>query len=263
MKNKNKVIGFVNQKGGVAKTTSAFNLAHGLADRGYKVLAIDFDAQGNLTTAFGVELPDDALTVGSWVLEENGATFQNVKVKINDNLDLIPSGISLAGAESKIFAGLTREKKLSKAINNVKKNYDYDYIIIDACPSLGVLTINVLAACNEIIVPLKPEGFSLVGALQLYDSINEVRESELNENLKINGFLLTMCDTRRKKSKEYIETIEDWAKKIGTRVYKTHIRNLTDISASPDEGKSIFDYKPNSKGCEDYGNFVTEFLEND
>lgn len=254
-----KIIGFVNQKGGVAKTTCALNLSYGLARRGYKILMIDFDAQGNLTSSILGQPMDDKKNVGDWV--EDKAKFEKVVVKVEKNLDLLPAGINLADVEMRLMSRTARERQLLNAIfKRLPGVEEYDYIIIDAKPDLATLTMNVLTACDEIVVPMKAEFFSFAGMKQLLDTVEGIREEGLNPDLKINGFVLTMFDSRRSSSAKMLDLSTEFAKMKKIKIYNQKIRNLSAIADSTLEGQCIFDYAPKSNGAKDYEGFVEEFI---
>lgn len=254
-----KIIGFVNQKGGVAKTTCALNLSYGLARNGYNVLMIDFDAQANLTASILEKPMDDKKNVGDWL--EDKAKFSNIMVSVEENLDLLPAGINLADVEMRLMSKTARERQLMNAIGkripNVQK---YDFIVIDAKPDLATLTVNVLTACDEIIVPMKAEFFSLAGMKQLIDTVETVREEGLNPDLKINGFVFTMYDIRRKSSSQMVDVSVEFASKKKIKIYDQKIRNLSAIADATLSGKCVYDHAPKSNASKDYEGFVNEFL---
>lgn len=249
-----KTIAIVNQKGGVAKTTTALALGHGLAMRGKKVLLIDFDPQGSLTGFLGYNT-DDLPTAFEWlgVQKKHAARFEDVVLKVNDNLALIPADISLEEAPGLLHAKPGGSGYLSNAIKTV---VGYDYVIIDTSPALNILTINALVAADELIVPFKPESGSVKGISLLLDTISDVKM--LNSNIRIAGFITVMVDKRRKISlKANLDYIESVAEKEGTHVYKTLIRNTA--SAARLSKEDIF--SPGTAAAEDYATFVEEFLE--
>lgn len=254
-----KVLGLVNQKGGVAKTTTASALAFGLARQGKKVLMIDFDPQGNLTNSTGIELVEKQPTSYNWLCctGSYSATFEEVVKHVDEGVDLIPTNIALAEAEIILSSKLGREQFLKKAIASLPKKYDY--VIVDSSPFLGLLTVNVLTACDEVIIPFKPEFFSVDGVTALLKVIYDIKNIS-NPKLKINGFLVTMKDSRRASTKDAIECINAIAEAQGTKVYISEIRASVVASDAPANAKSLFDYKPNSPVTKDYEEFVAEFL---
>ncbi len=251
-----KVIGVINQKGGVAKTTTVNAMAYFLAKQGKKVLAIDFDPQGNLTSSFGVTVQQGdypgALKLLN-VLKMPG----EILTKINENLDLITSDINLEEANKILTSKFMREVFLKKAIDGIKDKYDF--VIIDSSPSLSILTLNVLVASDEILIPTKAEFHSVKGIELLIETIKEVKES-LKPDLKINGFLITMFDQRRKATDYTLEWIDNIAQKEGTKVFKTKIRLSVKIAELPNGAKNITEIKNDS--LQDYEKFVNEFKQN-
>ncbi len=251
-----KVMGIVNQKGGVAKTTTAQALAFGLNAKGYKVLMIDFDAQGSLTTSCGLTVTQEMSTAFEFLnlsvkLKDD---FKNIVVNLREGLDIIPSDIRLEEANVALAGKPMRELYLSKAISSIASE-NYDYVIIDTNPSLSLLTFNVLCAVDEIIIPFKPEYQSVQGVRLLIQTINELK---VLSDIKINGFLITIADLRRNSTKEAINYLHEFANSIGTKVYKSVIRQITAVADAPSAGKSIFEFRP--QAAQDYLNFVEEFL---
>ena len=248
-----KIIGLVNQKGGVAKTTTASALAYGLARRGKKVLLIDFDPQGNLTTSCGVSVDENNPPVFSFL----GITKNNVvPYKLEDRLDFIGSGIGLETANMVLAGKPCRELYLNRALKAVSDQYDY--VIIDSNPSLSIITLNVLSACDDIVVPFKPEFNSEKGVELLIDTVEEIRQ--INAKLRIRGFLATMADKRRNSTEQSVAHVEEYAKACGSKVYASRIRQSVVAADAPMAGVSVYDYRPGSPLVADYANFVEEFL---
>lgn len=248
-----KIIGLVNQKGGVAKTTTASALAYGLARRGKKVLLIDFDPQGNLTTSCGVSVDENNPPVLSFL----GITKNNVvPYKLEDRLDFIGSGIGLETANMVLAGKPCRELYLNRALKAVSGQYDY--VIIDSNPSLSIITLNVLSACDDIVVPFKPEFNSEKGVELLIDTVEEIRQ--INAKLRIRGFLATMADKRRNSTEQSVAHVEEYAKACGSKVYASRIRQSVVAADAPMAGVSVYDYRPGSPLVADYANFVEEFL---
>lgn len=249
-----KSIVVVNQKGGVAKTTTALALGSGLAERGKKVLLIDFDPQGSLTGFLGYnteELPTSYEWLG--VQKKYSRSFDDVVLSVRDNLDLIPSDISLEEAPGMLHAKPGASDYLKAAIANIKR--EYDYIVIDTSPSLSILTINALFAADELIVPFKPEEGSRKGINLLLTTINDVKA--LNKNIRVAGFVVVMYDKRRKKTlADNLAFIEGVAADNNTTVFSSRIR-LT-ASATKITKDDIFTAK--SAVSEDYSAFVEEYL---
>lgn len=251
-----KIIAMVNQKGGVAKTTSASALAYGLAQNGKKVLLLDFDPQGNLTRGCGVYV-DGELPPALKLLKVVPAAGEPEIAAVNGNLDLIGSSIGLETANIYLSGKPCREQYLKRAL----KKYDdkYDYIIVDSNPSLSVITLNVLSAADEIIVPFKPEFNSEQGVDMLIETIEEIKA--INQKLSIRGFLVTMADCRRCSTQGGIAYIRNKAEQCGSKVYAAVIRSSVVAADAPKSGLSVYEYRPNCPLVRDYEQFVNEFLE--
>lgn len=251
MKKETKIISIVNQKGGVGKTTTVLNVSAALAVLGNKVLTIDFDPQGNLSSGFGVENRNK--TIYRALCEE--ITIQDAiqKTKI-DNLDILVSDINLAAFEIEIINLVDREHRLSKALSKIAENYDY--ILVDCPPSLGLLTINSLVASNSILIPLQCEFFALEGLSHLLETSDRVKYN-FNEKLSINGILLTMYD-RRNKLTEQVEF--DVRNCLGDLVYKNVIPRNIKLAESTSFGIPTILYDRNCSGSTAYINFVKELI---
>jgi chromosome partitioning protein len=246
-----RIIALANQKGGCAKTTTAVNLAAGLANRGKKTLLIDMDSQANATAVF---VNPDELEKTMYDVLINNRPLKEIIIKTNiKNLDLAPSDIMLSAADIKLANVLGRERLLKRRM----KGLNYDYIIIDTPPSLGLLTINSLTAANEIIIPISMSYFALKGVKLLEETIEGVRENLDHPDLKILGILATYYDSVTNVSKDALKMIKDY---FGDLVFKTVIRKNIKLEEAHSSGMSIFDYKPNSSGAEDYNNLVEEVL---
>ena len=257
---KPKIIAFVNQKGGVAKTTTTAHFAWGLAKKyNYKVLAIDFDPQGNLTSYLGGTRAGRP-TVMEWLGAEprhKPTAFEDVVIKVNDNLDYLPADITLSPAEVYLSQALARERYLKNRIEQISKYYDY--ILIDSSPSLGVLTVNALTACDSVVIPLKPEKLCLDGTTTLISTIDSIREN-CNAKIKINGFVLTMCDNRWN-VEEVTDNLADIAEEAKTKVYNARIRTNADIGKAPMSSLSVWELAPQSIGANDYTELLKEFID--
>lgn len=243
-----KIISVINQKGGVAKTTTVFNLANYYADKGYKVLAIDLDTQANLTDAF--EVPETVKTVKDF--------FQDVPVEVykkRDNLDIIPSDISFAGIEIEIGAKLNRELILLKSINPIIQNYEI--ILIDCPPALNVITINALSASDYALIPLKPSSFSYKGLSSMISFINLIRDN-VNPKLKVLGIVLTIFDKNRVISKTTLSKLEEDEYSVG--LLESKIRPAEVIVRAEEERKSIFVFDKGSNVAQDYKLLAEEIL---
>ena len=249
-----KVISVANQKGGVGKTTTAVNLSTILAKKGKKVLLIDTDPQGNATSGLGltkeVENSVYDILVGEAEFKE---TIQETAIK---NLKLCPSNISLAGAEVELVSMMSREQRLKTKLDNIKN--EFDYIIIDCPPSLGLITLNAFTASDSVLIPVQCEYFALEGLGQLLNTVNLVKK-HLNKNLEIEGALLTMYDARTNLSNQVVKEVKKY---FENKVYKTVIPRNVRLSEAPSYGMPITVYDPRSKGAKAYEKFAKELLKN-
>ncbi len=242
------VIAFANQKGGVAKTTSTLNLAVALAEGGSRVLCVDLDPQGNLTMSQGLN-PDEIERSMFDVLVHRLPIQEIVQ---HAEIDLAVSSIDLAGAELALSSMIGRERALEKALLPAKS--EYDYVLIDTPPSLGLLTINALVASDGVIVPVQCEYLSLRGLVQLENTLSMIREN-LNPHVEIIGILPTMFDTRTLHSREAIEILEE---NFGDLVFKTRIRKTVRYAEAPVKGSSILKYDPTGPAAEAYRDLSKE-----
>ena len=247
-----KVVSIANQKGGVGKTTTAVNLSTLLAKKGKKVLLIDTDPQGNATSGLGidknVELSTYDLLISDVTAEE---IIQDTAIK---NLDISPSNINLAGAEVQLVSMMSREQRMKEKIDVIKNNYDY--IIIDCPPSLGLITLNAFTASDSVLIPVQCEYFALEGLGQLLNTVELVRK-HLNKNLYIEGALLTMYDIRTNLANQVVREVKKF---FQNKVYKTVIPRNVRVSEAPSYGMPISVYDPKSKGARSYEKFTREFL---
>ena len=247
------VISIVNQKGGVGKTTTAVNLSAFLAKKHKKVLMVDLDPQGNATSGFGFDKLELENTVYDLLVNEED--IQNVIVPTQvKNVDMCPTNINLAGAEVELVSAISRETILKNAIDTVRDHYDY--IIIDCAPSLGLLTINALAACDGVIVPIQGEYYALEGLTQLIDTINMIRK-KLNPKIGITGVVITMHDSRTQLTKQVVEEVQKY---FGDKVFKTFIPRNVRLAEAPSHGKTIDEYDAKSKGALAYQALANEVL---
>ncbi|MHA6531575.1 ParA family protein [Paenibacillus sp. BAC0078] len=248
-----KIIAIANQKGGVGKTTTSVNLGAGMATLGKRVLLVDIDPQGNTTSGVGINKADVANCIYDILINEAdpGETILETQI---EGLHIIPATIQLAGAEIELVSTISRELKLKKALNAVKGNYDY--IIIDCPPSLGILTINSLTAADSVIIPIQCEYYALEGLSQLLNTVRLVQKN-LNPHLKIEGVLLTMLDARTNLG---IQVIEEVKKYFQEKVYRTIIPRNVRLSEAPSHGQSIITYDNRSKGAEVYLELAKEVI---
>ncbi|MFE4712403.1 MULTISPECIES: ParA family protein [Bacillales] len=248
-----KIIAIANQKGGVGKTTTSVNLGAGMATLGKRVLLVDIDPQGNTTSGVGINKADVANCIYDILINEAepGETILETKI---EGLHIIPATIQLAGAEIELVSTISRELRLKKALNTVKANYDY--IIIDCPPSLGILTINSLTAADSVIIPIQCEYYALEGLSQLLNTVRLVQKN-LNPQLKIEGVLLTMLDARTNLG---IQVIEEVKKYFQEKVYRTIIPRNVRLSEAPSHGQSIITYDSRSKGAEVYLELAKEVI---
>lgn len=248
-----KIIAIANQKGGVGKTTTSVNLGAGLAQVGKKVLLVDIDAQGNATTGVGIEKSELDQCIYNVLVED--AYVQGVIQKTaTENLDVLPATIQLAGAEIELVPTISREVRLQRALQPVRD--EYDYIIIDCPPSLGLLTINALTAADSVIIPVQCEYYALEGLSQLLNTVRLVQK-HLNKNLAIQGVLLTMLDARTNLG---IQVIDEVKKYFRDKVYRSIIPRNVRLSEAPSHGKPIMQYDAKSRGAEVYIDLAEEVI---
>ena len=248
-----KIIAIANQKGGVGKTTTAVNLAAALAILEKKILLIDADPQANATSAVGIDVKKQKL--GTYQLLEHTATADEVILPTDtENLDLIPSHIDLVGTEIELVDKKNREFMLKKALENAHKKYDY--VIIDCAPSLGLITLNALTAAHSLVIPIQCEYFALEGLGKLLNTIKSVQKIH-NKNLDIEGWLLTMFDSRLRLSNQVVEEVQ---KHFGKMVFKTIIQRNIRLSEAPSFGENIIDYDATSRGAKNYLSLANEII---
>ncbi len=248
-----KTLSVCNQKGGTGKTTSSVNISSCFALLGKKVLLIDLDPQANATSGLGINRHNIQKSTYHALLEE--LTIEEVILKTNvPNLDLVPSNLDLTGAEIELVGALGREHRLKRALAPVKDRYDY--IIMDAPPSLGLLTINALCAADAILIPVQCEYYALEGLTQLLNTV-ELVKNNLNPNLQIQGVFLTMADLRTNLSREVIQEVKNHFKE---KVYETVIPRNIRLSEAPSYGKPITLYDRHSIGAQKYEELSREIL---
>ena len=256
-----KVIALTNQKGGVGKTTTAVNLGVGLAKQGKKVLLIDADAQANLTMALGYNRPDDLpftlSTVMQDIIDDKTVDVSQGIIHHEEGVDLIPSNIELSGLEVRLINALSRESVLKTYVNEVKR--DYDFVLIDCMPSLGMITINSLAAADSVVIPTQPHYLSAKGLELLLRTVSKVKR-QINPKLRIDGILMTMVMPRTNISKDIISSVKSaYGQKI--RVFDTQIPHSVRAVEATAEGKSIFAYDKGGKVAAAYEQFAKEVVE--
>ena len=246
-----RIIAIANQKGGVGKTTTAVNLSASLADLGYRVLVVDLDPQGNATTGLGVNARTLQYSIYD-VLMRDAPMEDAVEATSIRNLFIAPTTIDLAGAEIELVPAFSRELKLRRAIQRVID--DFDFVFIDCPPSLGLLTINALAAASEVLVPIQCEYFALEGLGQLLRNVNLV-QANLNPTLEISGIILTMYDARTKLSDQVMREIRSH---FGERVCRNIVPRSVRLSEAPSFGQPITVFDPTSRGAIAYRELAKE-----
>ncbi|MCA1061117.1 AAA family ATPase [Rossellomorea aquimaris] len=250
-----RIVAVTNQKGGVGKTTTSVNLGACLAYIGKKVLLVDIDPQGNATSGVGVEKGDVQHCIYD-VLVDDVDVNDTIKQSKVENLSIVPATISLAGAEIELVPTISREVRLKKALEKVKE--EFDYIIIDCPPSLGLLTINALTASDAVVIPVQCEYYALEGLSQLLSTVRLVQK-HLNHDLMIDGVLLTMLDARTNLG---IQVIEEVKKYFQDKVYRTIIPRNVRLSEAPSHGEPIIIYDAKSRGAEVYLELAKEVVAN-
>ncbi len=246
-----RVVSIANQKGGVGKTTTSVNLGASLAESGHRVLVVDLDPQGNATTGLGIQHRDLEGSVYDVIVNDKSLDDCTEPTSVR-NLFVVPATIDLAGAEIELVPAFSREMKLKKAIDEVKS--DYDYILIDCPPSLGLLTVNALAASDDVIVPIQCEYYALEGLGQLLRNVGLVK-SNLNPELEMRGIVLTMYDARTKLAEQVEAEVREH---FGAKVYRTVIPRTVRLSEAPSFGQPITTFDPTSRGAIAYRELAKE-----
>lgn len=247
-----RVIAITNQKGGVGKTTTATALATGLGIKGYRILLVDTDPQGNASDTYGAQMENISTIYDVFT----GSALLADVVQVTAQGDIVPGDIRMSGADMQ-FTKQGREHILRKALAPILDQYDY--IIIDTPPTLGIITIDALTAANSLIIPMIADRYSLQGIRQLSETIDTVREYS-NPNLQVDGILLTRYNSRTVLSRDIRDVIGELAAAWNTRVYATTIRQSVSLQESQTQQESIFSYAPASTTGQDYLNFIEEFL---
>ena len=254
------IIALSNQKGGVGKTTTTVNLGVGLVQEGKKVLLVDFDPQASLTISLGYPQPDTlpitiSTLMGSVLMDKPFSVAEAI-LHHDEGIDIVPSSIELSGMEVSLVNAMSREKVLQQVLDQAKKQYDY--ILIDCMPSLGMLTINALAAANSVIIPVQAQYLPAKGLEQLLQTVQKVRR-QINPKLKIDGILLTMVDNRTNYAKEISALLrENYSSRI--KVFDTVIPHSVRAAEISAEGKSIFTHDPKGKVAEAYRALTQEVM---
>jgi chromosome partitioning protein len=248
-----KIISLANQKGGVGKTTTSINLAAALADLGKRVLLVDADPQANTSSGLGVDIQELENTVYECLVNDIDPKTAVLPTSV-ENLYMIPSHIDLVGAEIEMLNIEQRENILKRVLAPLKS--EYDYILIDCSPSLGLITINALTASDSIIIPVQCEFFALEGIAKLLNTIKIIK-SNLNPTLRIEGFLLTMFDGRLRLSAQVHDEVR---RHFGDLVFNTVISRNVRLSEAPSHGMSVLEYDRNSKGAKNYINLAKELI---
>ncbi|WP_297849702.1 ParA family protein [uncultured Corynebacterium sp.] len=249
------IISMVNQKGGVGKTTSSINLGACLAEQGRKVLLVDLDPQGALSAGLNVSHDEDQVTVYDLMLDNTSSIHAAIKHTNVSGLDLVPANIDLSAAEIQLVNEVGREQTLGRALRPVRG--EYDFIIIDCQPSLGLLTVNALACSQGVIIPMECEYFSLRGLALLTDTVEKVRD-RINFDLDIVGILVTMFDRRTTHAREVMDRVVEV---FGDRVFDTVITRTVRFPETSVAGEPIITWAPNSPGAEQYRNLALEVIE--
>ncbi|MEN3005950.1 ParA family protein [Dehalobacterium formicoaceticum] len=255
-----KIIAVANQKGGTGKTTTATNLGNALASAGEKVLLVDFDPQANLTMSFGIERPDElALSMHdilTYIIDDRDLPEKDEFIHRGDKIDIIPSNINLSITEINLRDEMGGERTLSTLLDPLRE--DYNYIIIDTNPYLGLLTINALAACDSVVIPVSPQLWSATGLTDLLKTILKVRK-KINPRIEVEGILLTMCDERTNLFREAKSLIDEYYKGKIT-IFDAHIPTTVKVGEANYYSRSVMEFDPKNKAAIAYTAFAKEVM---
>ena len=249
-----RIIAIANQKGGVGKTTTAINLSACLAEKGQKVLAIDMDPQGNMTSGLGLDKDDVDKTIYDMIIGESEIETV-IKKETIENLDILPSNVDLSAVEIELIDVENKEFIVNNSIQKIRDNYDF--IIIDCPPSLSLLTINAMTTADSVLVPIQCEYYALEGLSQLIHTVELVKD-RLNSKLEIEGVVFTMYDARTNLSLQVVENVKD---NLQQNIYKTIIPRNIRLAEAPSYGTPINQYDPRSAGAESYMRLADEVIE--
>lgn len=251
-----RVIAVVNQKGGVGKTTTTMNLGAGLARCGQRVLLVDTDAQANLSAHCGTTVDGNEATAQGTMYEvlRYGKPLADIILSAKENLWLAPASLLLSAADLELGGVIGRESLLRRSLSPLLTAYDF--VVIDCPPSLGLLSLNGLVACSEVIVPVQSEFLALHGVRQLLDTIDQVR-SAYNPSLRIGGVLICMHDARRRLARSVADTVREY---FGNLVFETIVRTNVALAEAPASGEAIFEYDSRASGAQDYADLADEVL---
>lgn len=246
------IVAFIIQKGGCGKTTTTVNTAGYLSIQGFRILCVDMDPQGNLTQHFGYDAESLERTILHLFQEKNN--FEEVVLKRNEALHILPNNLESSAAELTLYHSLSREYLLRDVLEPVKENYDF--ILIDCPPTLGLYSINALVASTEFVLVVAPEFFPMKAIKPLYETFKSVKQ-KLNHSLQFNGVLMTLCDFRTRHSQAVLRILK---KNFPHKLYNAYIRNNVSSKEASSCGQTIFEHHPNSFGAFDYRNFAEEFI---
>src|SRR3954471_16693607 len=265
-----RIIALMNQKGGVGKTTTTVNLGAALAEMGKRVCLIDLDPQAHLTINYGIEPTREITSLYNVLIDEDKSILEAIH-SVDERIAVVPSSIDLAAAEIELVSVLGREmllkKRLEAAVADASKEWDYDYVLLDCPPSLGLLTLNGLAMANEVLIPMQPHFLALQGVAKLLETVHLVSK-RMNPGLKVGGIVLTLFDAQAKLSSEVVSELEGFIEAAkgknmpwsGAKVFETKIRRNIKLAESPGHGEHILKYDPSSNGAHDYRALARELL---